>query len=468
MTDLSDMLMLARLQFAFTVSFHILFPAFTIGLASWLVTLEALWLYTGKGLYRSLYDFWLRPFAMSFGMGVVSGVVMSFQFGTNWSDFSEATGSVLGPLFGYEVLAAFFLEASFLGIMLFGRGRVSDKMHLVATALVALGTLVSAFWILAANSWMHTPAGYALQDGRFVPVDWARVIFNPSMPYRLVHMVLACFLSTALVVAGVGAYHALGGAASAASRVMLTMALPFILLVGVAQLVAGHAHGVQVHAYQPVKLAAIEGHWNSHERAAPLILFALPDGKAEDNHWELALPALGSLVVTGTVEGAIEGLRSWPPDERPPVAAVFWSFRLMVGLGVLMVVIGAVGTWLLRRGRIVERRGFLRLCVVAAPSGFLALLAGWVTAEVGRQPYVVQGLLRTADAVSPVSSNAVGLSLLVFVTVYSLIFGAGISYLLALLRRAPDEPEDHARGRAADARIASRSEAWNAGTGGEP
>lgn len=468
MTDPSDMLMLARLQFAFTVSFHILFPAFTIGLASWLVTLEALWLYTGKELYRSLYDFWLRPFALSFGMGVVSGVVMSYQFGTNWSHFSEVTGNVLGPLLGYEVLAAFFLEASFLGVMLFGRGRVSDKMHLVATALVALGTLVSAFWIIAANSWMHTPAGYALQDGRFVPVDWARVIFNPSMPYRLAHMVLACFLSTALVVAGVGAYHALRGTAPAASRSMLAMALPFLLLVGVAQLVAGHEHGVQVYEYQPVKLAAIEGDWESHERAAPLILFALPDGKAEDNRWELAIPSLGSLVVTGSVDGAIRGLRSWPPDERPPVAVVFWSFRLMVGLGVLIVLVGTLGTWFLWRGRIDERRWFLRLCIAAAPGGFLAVLAGWVTAEVGRQPYVVQGLLRTADAVSPVSSNAVGLSLLVFVTVYSLIFGAGISYLLALLRRAPDEPEDHARGRVAEARIASRSEAWNAGTGGKP
>lgn len=439
MTEMNDMLLLARLQFAFTISFHILFPAFTIGLASWLVTLEALWLATGRTLYRALYDFWLKAFAVSFGMGVVSGVVMSFQFGTNWSGFSEATGSVLGPLLGYEVLAAFFLEASFLGIMLFGRGRVSDGMHLLATLLVAVGTLISAFWILAANSWMHTPAGYELRDGRFLPVDWMAVIFNPSMPYRVVHMVLACYLSTALVVAAVGAYHALRGTAPEASRVMLRMALPFIAVVTLAQILAGHEHGVNVYQHQPTKLAAMEGHWASYQRDAPLILFALPDEKAEVNHWELAVPRLGSLVVTGSVDGAIRGLSSWPADERPPVAVVFWSFRLMVGLGILMLTIGGLGTWLLWRGGLMQRRAFLRLCVAAAPAGFLAVLAGWVTAEVGRQPYVVQGLLRTADAVSPVTGQAVSLSLIVFVVVYTLIFGAGLRYLLAIMRRGPDE-----------------------------
>lgn len=441
MTELPDMLLLARIQFAFTISFHILFPAFTIGLASWLVVLESLWLYTGRALYRTLYDFWLKAFAVSFGMGVVSGVVMSYQFGTNWSEYSAATGSVIGPLMGYEVLAAFFLEASFLGIMLFGRGRVSDRMHLVATILVAFGTLVSAFWILSANSWMHTPAGYALEDGRFIPVNWMEVIFNPSMPYRVVHMVLACYLSTAMVVTAVGAYHALRGTAPDAARVMLGMGLPFIAVVTVLQVVAGHEHGVNVYEHQPTKLAAMEGHWESYERDAPLILFGWPDAAAEDNRWELAVPKLGSLVVTGSMDGAIRGLKSWPRDERPPVAIVFWAFRLMVGLGLVMLAIGGIGSWLLWRGSLTRQRVFLKACVAAAPAGFLAVLAGWVTAEVGRQPYVVQGLLRTADAVSPVTAEAVSLSLLIYVFVYTLIFGAGLRYLFAIFRRGPGAPD---------------------------
>ncbi len=437
MTDSPDMLLLARLQFAFTISFHILFPAFTIGLASYLATLEALWLRTGKAVYRELYDFWLKPFALSFGMGVVSGIVMSYQFGTNWSDFSEATGSVLGPLLGYEVLAAFFLEASFLGVMLFGRGRVSDGVHLAATVLVALGTLMSAFWILAANSWMHTPAGYVQEGSRFIPADWLAVIFNPSLPYRFVHMVFACYLSTAMVVAGVAAWHLLRGSATDSNRVMLRMSLPFIALVATAQVIVGHEHGVNVLEYQPVKLAAIEGHWESYDRAAPLILFGLPDSEAEDNHWELVIPSIGSLIVTGSTDGGLRGLKSWPARDRPPVAPVFWAFRLMVGLGMVMLTVGWVGSWLLRRGRLAEHRWFLRLCVLAAPAGFIAVLAGWITAEVGRQPWVVQGLLRTADAVSPVTASAVSLSLIVYLFVYTVIFGAGLSYLLSILRRGP-------------------------------
>lgn len=437
MSEATDMIFLARLQFAFTASFHILFPAFTIGLASWLVTLEVLWLRTRRALYRELYDFWLKLFAVSFGMGVVSGVVMSYQFGTNWSEFSLAAGSVLGPLLGYEVLAAFFLEASFLGIMLFGRGRVSDGVHLLATVLVAVGTLISAFWILAANSWMHTPAGHEIREGVFWPVDWGEVIFNPSMPHRFVHMVLASYLSTAMVVAAVGAYHLLRGEQGRHAGKMLAMALPFAAVVAVVQVIAGHEHGVNVHEHQPVKLAAMEAHWESWERAAPLVLFALPDGEAEDNHWELAVPALGSLVVTGSVDGALRGLASWPASERPPVAWVFWSFRLMVGMGLLMLAVGAAGTWLLLRGSLDRQRGFLRLLVASGPAGFVAVLAGWVTAEVGRQPWVVQGLMRTADAASPVSADAVSLSLLVYLFVYAVIFGAGLHYMGGLVREGP-------------------------------
>jgi cytochrome d ubiquinol oxidase subunit I len=464
MTEAIDMLLLARLQFAFTIAFHIMFPAFTIGIASYLVMLEVLWLRTRRRVYRELYDFWLRLFAVSFGMGVVSGIVMSYQFGTNWSRFSAATGNVLGPLFGYEVLAAFFLEASFLGVMLFGRGRVSDRVHLLATVVVAIGTLISAFWILAANSWMHTPAGHELRDGVFYPVDWSEIVFNPSMPYRLVHMVLACYLATGLVVGAVAAFHLLRGNAGSAVRTMLRMALPFVALIAAAQLVAGHEHGVNVHEHQPAKLAAMEGHWQSYAGEAPLILFGWPDMQAERNAWELAIPKLGSLAVTGSFDGAIEGLKAWPADERPPVPWVFWSFRLMVGLGLLMLAIGGVGSWLLWRGRLERNRGFLRLCVIAAPSGFLAILAGWVTAEVGRQPYVVYGLLRTADAVSPVTSGAVGLSLIVYASVYLAVFGAGIYYLVVLARRGPAVDGGEQEQRVPPSRLA----AWFRRVGGRP
>lgn len=439
MTETFDMLFLARLQFGFTIAFHILFPSFTIGLASYLVVLEALWLQSGKSVYRRLYDFWLRLFALSFGMGVVSGIVLSYQIGTNWSQFAFATGNVLGPLLGYEVLIAFFLEASFLGVMLFGRDRVNRGVHFFSTLMVAIGTLMSAFWILAANSWMQTPAGYRLSDGVFYPSDWMQVIFNPSMPYRVTHMVLACFLASAMVVAAVGAFHLLRKPDNPAAKIMLQMALPFIAVVTLLQITVGHEHGINVHQHQPAKLAAMEGHWETHPRAAPLILFAWPDELNETNHWELSIPDVGSLVVTGSLDGAIRGLKSWPVDERPPVAPVFWGFRVMVGLGLLLLGIGQVGSWLLWRKQLSQQRWFLKLCMLSAPSGFLAILAGWIVAEVGRQPYVVYGLLRTAEALSPVTRNAVGLSLIVYFSVYSVVFSAGLYYLIAVARRGPDD-----------------------------
>lgn len=437
MPDLFDVVLLARIQFAFTIAFHILFPAFTIGAASYLVVLEALWLKTADRRYRRLFDFWLKLFALSFGMGVVSGLVMSYQFGTNWSEFSVATGNILGPLMAYEVFSAFFLEATFLGIMLFGRERVGRGLYLFATVMVALGTLISSFWILAANSWMHTPAGYALNEGVFSAVDWWAIVFNPSMPYRFVHMVLAAYLATSVTVAAVGAYHLLRDHQDHDARLMLRMALPFMLAVGVAQLVAGHLQGVNVHQYQPAKLAAIEGHWSTYERDAPLILFAWPDAVAEKNRWQLAIPDIGSVAVTGSRDGRIEGLQEWPVEERPPVAIVFWSFRLMVALGIVIVGIGLLGSWRLLRGRLAEARWLLRITAFMAPVGYIALLAGWVTAEVGRQPFVVYGLMRTRDAVSPISADAVGLSLMIYVVGYLVVFGAGIGYMLREARRGP-------------------------------
>ena len=433
------MVLLARIQFAFTISFHIIFPAFTIGLASYLAMLEALWLKTRRDVYLNLYRFWVKIFAVSFGMGVVSGLVMSYQFGTNWSLFSELTGNVLGPLLGYEVLTAFFVEASFLGIMIFGWNKVGEKLHFFSTCMVAIGTLISAFWILSANSWMHTPAGFELRDGTFYAVDWLEVIFNPSFPYRYVHMVLAAYCTTALVVGSVGALHLLRGTCTAPARVMLHMALGFLAVVVPLQLIAGHEHGAEVYEYQPTKLAAMEGHWETYEDNAPLILFAIPDAEKETNSLTVELPRVGSLIVTGSFDGRIRGLKEWPPDERPPVGIVFWSFRIMVGLGMLMLFIGLFGAFLIWRKRVESQRWFLRLCLAAGPMGFIAVLTGWFTAEVGRQPYTVYGLLRTVDSVSPVTAAAVETSLIVYVFAYAVVFAAGTYYIFELAFRGPDE-----------------------------
>ena len=439
MTD-PDMVLLARLQFAFTVSFHIIFPAFTIGLASYLAMLEGLWLKTGREVYLQLYRFWVKIFAVSFGMGVVSGLVMSYQFGTNWSLFSEITGNVLGPLLGYEVLTAFFLEASFLGIMLFGWNRVGPRLHFVSTLVVAVGTLFSAFWILAANSWMHTPAGYEIRDGIFHATDWIEVIFNPSFPYRFSHMVLAAYCTTGLVVGAVGAFHLLRGTNREPARVMTHMALGFLAIVVPAQMIAGHEHGANVYEYQPVKLAAMEGHWETYDDNAPLILFGFPDEQTESNNYALSVPKVGSLIVTGSFDGKIRGLKEWPASERPPVGWVFWSFRVMVGLGMIMLFVGLFGALLVWRRSIEKHRWFLRLCIATGPAGFVAVIAGWFTAEIGRQPYTVHGLLRTVDSVSPVTAGAVGTSLIVFIFAYSIVFAAGMYYILQLAQRGPQGP----------------------------
>ena len=440
-----DPVLLSRVQFGAVISFHILFPAFTIGLAAWLVVLEARWLATGRALYLELSEFWTKIFAISFGMGVVSGVVMSFQFGTNWSRLSERAGNVLGPLLNYEVASAFFLEATFLGVLLFGRRRVPPAMHFAAACMVAIGTLLSAFWILSANSWMQTPAGYEVRDGTFFVTSWWDVVFNPSFPYRFAHMVTATFLTTAFVVAGVSAWHLLKHLMVPHAGIGFSMAMGLITVLAPLQILLGDLHGLNTLAHQPAKIAAIEGHWQP-ETGAPLILFALPDQAAATNHFALEIPKLGSLILTHSLDGRVPGLSEWPPADWPPVPPVFFAFRLMVSLGFLMLGVAAAGLWLRLRGRLYETRWFLRLAVACSPIGFIALLAGWVTTEVGRQPWVVYGLMRTADAVSPaITGGAVLTSLAAFVIVYGLIFPAGVYYMIRLVQRGP-QPSDGAAG----------------------
>jgi cytochrome d ubiquinol oxidase subunit I len=431
-----DPLILARVQFAFTVSFHILFPAFTIGLASYLAVLEGLWLWTKREEYRELYRFWVKLFAVSFGMGVVTGIVMSYQFGLNWSRFSDVGGAVLGPLLAYEVLTAFFLEAGFLGIMLFGWNKVGRGLHFFATCMVALGTLISTFWILSANSWMQTPQGYAIVNGRFEPADWLKIVFNPSFPYRLVHMTLAAFLCTAFTVGAVGAWHLLRGRRDPAVRRMFSMAMWMAAIVAPIQILAGDQHGLNTLEYQPAKIAAMEGDFDTL-KGQPLILFGMPDMKAETTRWALEIPNLGSLILTHSLDGEVKGLKDFPPDERPYAPIVFWSFRIMVGLGVLMALTGFASLWLRYRGELHHARWFHRTALVMGPSGFVALLAGWVTTEVGRQPWVIYGLVRTADATSPVLAPSIGFSLALFFVTYAVIFVMGLYYMLRLVRIGP-------------------------------
>lgn len=441
-----DALLLSRIQFGFVISFHILFPAFTIGLANWLAFCEWRWLRTRDIAWREIYFFWLRIFAISFGMGVVSGIVMSFQFGTNWAVLSERAGNVLGPLMSYEVLTAFFLEASFLGVMLFGWKRVPEKLHFFATCMVALGTLLSTFWIISANSWMQTPQGHTVDaNGVFMPADWVAIIFNPSFPYRLAHMVLAAFITTCLVVGGVSAGYLRRGRHVAHARRMLRMAVLFAGITVPLQILVGDLHGLNTGEHQPTKLAAIEGHWEGGEAGAgvPLVLFALPDQAAERNAAEVAIPRLGSLILTHSWAGEIRGLKDFPAELRPPVAPVFWSFRVMVGLGLLMLVVAMGSLWALWRDRLYTSRWLLDGWRLLTFAGFVALLAGWYVNEIGRQPWVVYGVLRTADAVSPgVTAGTVLTSIIAFALAYAVIFGAGIWYLFKLVRVGP-QPLGH-------------------------
>lgn len=433
---------LSRIQFAFTITFHIIFPALTIGTASFLAVLEGCWLKTHRPVYRDLYHFWVKIFAINFGMGVVSGLVMAYEFGTNWSGFSRFAGGITGPLLAYEVLTAFFLEAGFLGVMLFGWKRVGRGLHFFSTIMVALGTLVSATWIVASNSWMQTPQGFVIENDRVVPVDWVAVIFNPSFPYRLAHMSVAAFLATALFVAAAGAWHLRQGNDTRAVRKMLSMALWLILVLAPAQALIGDAHGLNTLRYQPAKLAAIEGHWQNDEpKGMPLLLFGWPDMEREETRWALAVPRLGGLVLTHEWDGQITGLKDFPKENRPNSTIVFWTFRVMVGLGMLMIALGLWGLALRRRGALWASPLFLRVTTWMGPAGLLALLAGWFTTEIGRQPFVVYGVLRTADAVSPHDPIAVSVTLLGFVVVYLFAFGAGTAYVLRLIRKGPVEGE---------------------------
>lgn len=432
-----DATLLARLQFAFTISFHILFPALTIGLASWLAVLEWRWLSTGNLIYADIYRMWVKIFAVSFGMGVVSGVVMSFQFGTNWSVFADKGGNVLGPLLGYEVLTAFFLEASFLGVMLFGWNRVSPRIHFAATVIVAIGTLISAFWILSASSWMQTPTGFrAGEDGLLYPADWLKVIFNPSFPYRFAHMTTAAYLTTAFGVAGVGAFYIRRELYEKHARTMLGMAMIMAVFVAPLQLLLGDLHGLNTLEHQPAKVSAMEGLWET-KRGAPMVLFGWPDQDEETTKYSLEIPRLSSLILTHDLDGEVKGLKEWPKDERPPAVWVFWSFRIMVGMGSLMIATGLMALVLYARKRLFDTRWFQYWCMALTPAGFIAVLAGWFVTEIGRQPYIVYGVLRTGEAVSPVMKTPIVFSLLAFIVTYSFVFGAGAFYIFRLIGKGP-------------------------------
>ena len=443
-----DATTLARIQFGFTIGFHILFPTLTIGLGVFLVGVEALWLRSKNPAYFQLYRLWSKIFALGFGMGVVSGIVLSYQFGANFSRFSAITGPVLGPLLAYEVLTAFFVEAGFIGVMVFGWKKVGPRLHFLATCLVAIGTLNSAFWILAANSWMHTPQGAELVNGVFVPVDWWAIVVNPSFPYRLAHMVLASFLTVSFVVAGTSAWYLLRGRHGEIARRGFSLALGAAAILAPLQIFAGDLHGLQVRDHQPMKVAAMEGLWET-TRGAPFIVFGIPDRKAERTRYAIEIPYAGSLILTHRLDGEVKGLKEVKPEDRPPVIWVFWTFRLMAGIGVFLLAVAALGLWQRWRKRLYASRFLQRLAVASVPLGFVATIAGWMTAEIGRQPWTVHRLLRTADSVSPVPAASVLTSLVLFVVVYVFLLAAFLFFVNRLIRKGPDEAEAMPHGPAA-------------------
>ncbi|WP_405402093.1 cytochrome ubiquinol oxidase subunit I [Paracoccus sp. Ld10] len=448
MFDNADAILLARIQFAFTVSFHFLFPAFTIGLASFLAVLNGLWLWTKDSKYLDLFRYWVKIFALAFAMGVVSGIVMSYQFGTNWSAFSDKAGPVIGAPMAYEVLSAFFLEAGFLGIMLFGRDRVGPTLHMVACGAVALGTAFSAFWILSVNSWMHTPAGFEIdaETGQFLPTDFWQVIFNPSFPYRLMHTVTAAYLTTAFIVGGVAALHLLRhrhrrDKVSPATRTMFSMAMWMAAIFAPVQIVLGDFHGINTLEHQPAKVMAMEGHFESHDEGAPLYLFGIPNQDEQRLDYAIGIPKLSSLILKHDLNAPLAGLDTIPREDQPPVAIVFWSFRIMVALGFAMLGIGVWSLWARWRGMLFDSPMLHRAALAMSPAGLIAVLAGWVTTEVGRQPFTVYGYLRTADSAAPLDAAAVGASLIAFIIVYFTVFGAGTYYILRLMSRSPTSNE---------------------------
>jgi cytochrome d ubiquinol oxidase subunit I len=434
-----DPLLLSRIQWAWVMGWHILLPAFTVGLASYIAVLEGLFFFTRRDYWFRISRFWTRIFSVSFAMGVVSGIVMPFQLGTNWSRFSDAAANVISPMLAYEDLMAFFLEATFLGVLLFGRHLVPRWTHLLAACMVATGTLFSSFWILSVNSWMQTPAGFTMHDGRFFPTNWVAAIFNPSFPYRLAHNVSAFYVTTAFVVLGVSAYLIRHKVYAADGERTMRMALGFLTLFVPLQIVLGDMHGLNTREYQPAKLAAIEGRYDT-ARGVPLTLFGIPDAANERMAYAIDIPLLGSLILTHSLDGEIKGLKDFPPDQRPPVGIVFYAFRIMVGIGLIMLGVVALAWWLRWRGRLSQTGWFLLLCQWTGPLGFVAVLAGWTTTEVGRQPWTVYGLMRTEHSVSPsLTGPDVLWSLLAYVAVYLLMYPAGVLVMARMVRHGPRE-----------------------------
>ena len=432
-----DPVILSRIQFAFVISFHIIFPAFTIGLAAWLATVEGAHLATGNALYRRVFDFWLKVFAVSFGMGVVTGIVMAFQFGTNWSVLAAKTGSIQGPLLGYEGFTAFLLEATFFGVMLLGRERVSPRFYFFACCMVSLGTMFSSFWILANNSWMQVPLGHEIVDGKIVPKDWMQIVLGPVQMVRWPHMLLAAFLTTGMCVAATGAWYTLRDVHRAEGRVMLHWGLGLVALLIPVQLYFGHLTGLYVLEHQPAKFAAIEARWQN-EQPASEVLIGWPDEANERNLYAITVPKLGSMIASGNWTSAEVGLESFPKEDRPPVLIPFFAFRIMVGMGIVMLAVSWFGNWLRWRGTLETRRWFLWGTFLSFPAGFVAVLTGWFTAEVGRQPWVVYGLLRTKDAVTPsLTTGDVAFSLTGYVLVYAVVYSFGLYYIYRLLRDGP-------------------------------
>ena len=432
-----DALFLSRIQFAWLIAFHILLPAFTVGLSCYVATLEVRYWLTCDDTVRRLSAFWIKFFAISFGMGVGSGIVMPFQFGTNWSRFTDATSNVVGALLAYEVITAFFLESAFLGVLLFGRKLVPQWAHALSAILVAFGTVLSSFWILAVNSWMQTPAGFEIVDGRFFPLSLSDVIFTPSFPYRLAHTLSAFLITTGFVILAAGAHYLRRGTALAESRIMMRMSLLFLAVFVPLQIVLGDLHGLNTLKHQPAKVAAMEGLWET-QRGVAASLFAIPDEQAEKNHFELAIPKLGSLYLTHDLDGEVKGLKEWPREDRPPVAVVYFAFRIMVGIGLIMLAVVITGLVLWRRGRLFETRWYLLACQITGASGFIAVLAGWTVTEVGRQPWVVYGLMRTSEGLTPsLTTLDVAISLAAYVLAYIVIFGGGYVLMRRLLRIGP-------------------------------
>lgn len=438
-----DPLFLSRLQFAFVVSFHAIFPVFTIGLASYIAVLETIALRTASPHWERLAAFWIKVFAVVFGMGVVSGLVMAFQFGTNWSNFAYVASNFLGPILAYEVVTAFFLEAAFLGVLLFGRNKVPPGLHLLSAYMVAIGTFISSFWILSANSWMQTPTGFEIRDGMVHVTSWFEAIFNPSFPYRFAHMALASFLTGGFVVAGVSALFVLRGHAVESAQRALKMTLVLLAFISPLQLFIGDMHGLNTLEHQPIKVAAMEGVWHT-EKGAPLLLFALPDQAKETNHAEIGIPKLASVILKHDPEGEIKGLTEVAPDKRPPVLVVFWSFRVMVGIGMLMILAGLVGSFLVWRGTLLQSRVFLRTLVWMIPAPFIAVLAGWFVTEIGRQPYLIYGVMTAAQALTPSLQGWMALLTLIgYAAVYAVVFTAGLHYLRKVINNGITDVPAH-------------------------